>query len=698
MNTKYWYEFKDVKNVLCRVEILCPETVIAKEIIASGIPFVLEYPETKKLEPVRGSGAKIVVISESSFQLADLHTDDMQHYIVKLFREKKLIWTGWMDSEIYSEDFSKSVNYEVEYSASDFNILDRLKFTNNSDEKFTDINTLFMQLKRCFNKLKLPFYKLYIGCSTSANGISAENTETVLHKTFIQSSNFYDEDGEPMTCREVIQAILEPFGLMIVQRDASLYIYDYNTIIGSNSFKKFDYATMRYESDETIKTELGDLHEIGFASTNSSMGYEEMINNTEIKSSVYSCIPIVKEEIIKDNMSDLYETKENVNFKKELFRVSKGWENNGLGYVLYTNKNSLNDFLAGACMPYNYSGNGLKTIFRLKAKEYIINTSGGYMLNVKIKTLVNTKENPFNNNEETEQTPLARMSELYCNLYTVDEDGNKLKYYDNIGWFPAGWIQCGQEMPQGRLCLRYCNQQPESGTVLNSWKTNSNVPTAYMGGGFLKNIKPKDSGTGLNIPLSGIHSRIVLEITNKCDLINPFSTTVEHYPADKVKEFICNNAEITILDSEGNEVSTDDYEFVSYINKKVKTDFEKKELLLSTANSDLIPCGRGNILKKTGNNYPLQLDFTRKGQNGNLEKLLMGTIHSNYSKKNVRLEVDVNYTENPVMKKCTCLGVFKDKIFNINGCSIDFKNLITTIQVSEFSEDNTAASSIPYDE
>lgn len=103
----------------------------------------------------------------------------------------------------------------------------------------------------------LPFQKLYIGCSTIPVGVTKFISESALHVLYIQSANFYDEDGEPMSCREVVESILEPFGLMMVQRDASVYIYDLNTVKSGGVMKCYNFDTLSYIGDTAVNVFFG---------------------------------------------------------------------------------------------------------------------------------------------------------------------------------------------------------------------------------------------------------------------------------------------------------------------------------------------------------------------------------------------------------------------------------------------------------
>ena len=247
MNRVYYNEFKGLDGILNRVEILSEVSGIEEYVKTGKSPFVLRYADVMKLDPVHTAQATIHLISQYDFQFISLHTDDMQGYRVDFYRGGILFWTGWLDSELYNEVLSKSSPYEVEFSASDFNITERLKYINDSDAKYSDIVPVMTHIKRCLDKLKLPFGKIYIGCTTTIGGISLNSSETALHKSYVTSSNFYDEDGKPMSCREVLDNCLRPFALMMVQKDGNVYVYDYNTIKKGLPMNRFDFSSMTYE-------------------------------------------------------------------------------------------------------------------------------------------------------------------------------------------------------------------------------------------------------------------------------------------------------------------------------------------------------------------------------------------------------------------------------------------------------------------
>ena len=684
MNIKYYHDFKGLDEVSNRFEILCNSSTTPEIIEAAPDVFTLKYLEVKKLEPVQGSQATLKLISESNFQFIDLHTDDMQGYLVKFYRSGQLYWIGYLDSELYNENLTDSAPYAVEFSAADFNILERLKFRNESEKSYTDISSFMTQLKRCFNKLGLPFQKLYVGCSTIPVGISMSASETALHVLHIQSANFYDEDGEPMSCREVVESILQPFGLMMVQRDASVYIYDLNTVKSGGVMKCYNFDTLAYIGDTAVNVQLGDISNIGTMSTDASLSFEEMINNVTITSSLYGQADVVDVSVKEANLSDLKSESESNVLIKRFYSKCTDW--NAPEYVFYKSKET-NSTLLGAKL--TYSGGTEKNNFVFQnINAYMASQRNDIYLCLKCNAYVNTKNNPLDSNEKVNAPESSRRMIIYCKVL-LTFNGQDLMYYNGVQWKD---IQQGKDPEYTTLVFLNSGNWKDS-RILNTWLTNSNV---YWPGMTIPNTiidRDKDFQAGRKIPLppkSGCIKVIIdyAKIDENSDLPNIFKD---------VKDLLIDKVSLTFEDADGKGISTDDYEFNSYINKKVKADYEEVTLKCISANEDKLPVGKANILKKIDDHYEYQTVFNRSGQTNILERLLMCTIHSNFTTKNKAISIDIKMTDNPAIRYVTYNNVLQSDGMYVTGAILDFSNAKTTIKAVEFSADVDKLSDIPYE-
>lgn len=699
MNVRYYKAFKGLDEVLNRVEILTNGSAQAHEVKTTLPTFILNYQQCKKITPVRGAQATIKLISETNFQFADLYTEDVQGYAVKFYRAGKLHWIGWLDSEFYEEKFSDYPPYEVEFSAADFNIWERLKYRDVSEKAYTDIVPLIVHLKRCFEKLNLPFQKLYIGCTTVPNDVVMSASETSLHVLHMMSANFYDEDNEPMTCREVVESVLQPFGLTMVQKDANVYVYDYNTIKQGLPMKRYEFSTFIYEADEIVDFNLGNLVEIGFVSTDGGYGFEEMVNNVTITSSLYANKSIISAEAKESNLSESVAKTETDVLKVEEFSECEEIEKlESLNFIVYTNKDSENTII-GAHGPYNPFGGSdysKKARFRVKSTIPVISTdSKKYSLLLKMNCYVSGSENPFEYEGKGESD--AVMCEVKGNLYTTDGDGSPLYYYQNI-WGKHQWLKCSPDFDKACTKLVFCNQTVKGSNIYNRQLTNSNVIDTSKA---FESVKQKDYGCGVVIPInSDIYGQIVFEISGAIVYKwMPLDHSDDNFfpnGGEKVKDIIYNGIEIKVVDEKKDDVPTDDYEFKSYVKKKVKSDFDDITLKCISANEEKVPIGKANILKKVADHYELQLSYTRAGQTDILERLLMCTIHSNFTTKNEKVTVDVKMTDNPALSYVSCAPILSGE-YLVTGCTLDYHNAKTTITAVGYSDDTARLSNIPYD-
>lgn len=685
MNVKYYHDFKGLDEVSNRFEILCNSSTTPKLIEATNEPFRLKYLDVKKLEPVQGSQATLKMISESNFQFIDLHTDDMQGYLVKFYRSGQLYWIGYLDSELYNENLTDSAPYAVEFSAADFNILERLKFRNESEKAYTDIASLMTQLKWCFNKLGLPFQKLYIGCSTTPVGISMSASETALHVLHIQSANFYDEDNEPMSCREVVESILQPFGLMMVQRDASVYIYDLNTVKSGGVMKCYNFDTLAYIGDTAVNVQLGDIGEIGTMSTEASFGFEEMINNVTITSSLYGNAKNIDSSIKEADLEDLKSVTETDVLTKKVYSKHQDW--NAPEYIFYKSKET-NSTLMGAKLSYTGNSSERNNLTFENKNAYLASQRDDIYLCLKCNAYVNTKNNPLDSDEKADAPESSRRMIIYCKVLLTFNDQD-IMYYNGVEWKD---IVSGKN-PEYMNIVFMNNGNWRETRVLNTWLTNSNVHWPGMVTPNTVINREKDFQAGKIIPLppkSGCIKVIIdyAKIDANSDVPDIFKG---------VKDLLVDKVSLSFEDADGKDISTDDYEFKSYINKKVKSDYEEVTLKCISANEEKLPVGKANILKKVDDRYEYQIAYSRSGQTDILERLLMCTIHSNFTTKNKAISIDIKMTDNPALRYVTYNNVLQSDGMYITGATLDFHNAKTTIKAVEFSADVDKLSDIPYE-
>lgn len=721
MNIKYFYEFKGFDGDLYRVEILTNEDVTPVEVKAANEePLVLEYENKGKLYPCSGSQANMTLISQSNFQFVNLFTDEQQEYLVKLYKNGVPYWYGWLDSELYDEVLSSSAPYEVSFSAADFSALERLMYVADDESKFTDTVSCFTHIQRCLHRLNLPFNYIYIGCTTDSSAEPTAVNQTIFHTEYVQSVNFYDEDGEPMSCRDVIESILKPFGLTMVQKYGGLLIVDYNTIKGKLPVKWFNAETGEYAITAPYNFDFGDLYEDkGFASTDSSFSFEEMYNNVTIKSSMYSSGgKIVNAPIEKELLSLPMEGGGNSDYTYRKYAKCKGWtESNGANFIRFEDSSS-NDDLIGAQIPY-VSGS-TDTIFRFETSDIVAGSKDAY-INVSMEAYINARTNPFIEPEnEPKYSELQEML-IYGNVFLVDNNNTITHYMENIEFFwgtdgivglDRGTLRWRKVIdgvvPQLRVVFHWQGGNPKQSNIHNAWAKNNRCisfaqyedrtdyemkgtyASDYLSKGFIFRMA--------SINMEEVSGRIVVELTKKVKIRSVYRFNLPSYATtDIAKNVLIRNFQINACDSKGEKLEFGDIEFKSYINKKVKSDLDDIELKVVNSNEDNFPISRASLMRKVGNIFVYSGEFVRAGATNILERLLMRTIHSNYTSKNRSISVYVKGCANPMLCDTTYNGVGLTNKMLITGCSIDFKANATNVECAEYSNDVINLGDIPYD-
>jgi hypothetical protein len=508
---------------------------------------------------------------------------------------------------------------------------------------------------------------------------------------------------------------------MMIQKNANVYIYDYNSILSGSGMICYDFNSLSYIFDAgLIGYNFGEVLAKGTASTDGEYGFEEMINNVEITSSLYANNPLFDEQVGLTGLSEKKSTgtgTETDKYKLELYEKYKNIENlNGAEFAVYTNKEGGGE-LTGLRIPSGtgYSSSG--PAFRMTMKEYMTGSDRQYYLNVKLDAYANTRNNPFDNEEEGSGYGNSIQTDMniilvYCNLYVLDDQGNMRKYFTNrninqISQITGRWVSVNETpLSQGQLVLVCANMSIFDSTVSNMWLTNSDVPllpffsNSELPGWIKTSIPEKLYAAGFNIPLpveSPVNGYAVFEITNYSRVGSKHMTLgFVDIGNDIMKNYLFNNISLSITDADKKQAPTDDYEFKSYVNKKVAADYEGVTLKVISANEEQLPIGRANLLRRENGAYSLQRSFTRAGQTDILERLLMCTVHSNYTVKNEKFSVDINGCDNPAMSYIEYSPILTGK-YLVAGYRVDFGRAKTTLSAVGFSADTAQLSSIPYD-
>lgn len=317
---KYYYSFGSVFKNAYTVEIWqnTDATLTAEEIIGSYDPFKVMYPLAQRFEPVRGSGADINIISTESMKFVNLYTADKFEYQVKLLSGATLLWVGYLDTELYSEPFNEKNNYTVSLTANDgLALLERMEYLQTNGTAYTGFSTNWDIIKIILLKLGISWNNVYVYLSTTCEEVTQyigniPVLENILEKTYSNNQNYYDEDvtddypyGKPMSCRDVLESILTPFGAHIQIINGNVYITDINNLASNSSalFYKYNGSTLAYVNTETLSLDVGDVSDIKFAEAEQTLTILSPVYRETIRYSPYISETLIDYKVDDDTFS-----------------------------------------------------------------------------------------------------------------------------------------------------------------------------------------------------------------------------------------------------------------------------------------------------------------------------------------------------------------------------------------------------------
>ena len=153
----------------------------------------------------------------TDFQISGKSRDSVYRYHTS---DMLLYWAGTLDPELFEEPYSYNDRYITELSFVD---LSPLEYINWDGRGMVSMRSI---IEKCVEAAKFntesPYVEM-IATKAGAGGGSVLDCEVL-------SENFYDDDGEAMTLREVLEEVLRPFALRLLQKDGSVIIFDLQSL------------------------------------------------------------------------------------------------------------------------------------------------------------------------------------------------------------------------------------------------------------------------------------------------------------------------------------------------------------------------------------------------------------------------------------------------------------------------------------
>ena len=262
------------------------------ELTAGESPFTVEIDDEEFLyTPVRFSTAKLKIVGGDQFQ--KLFSTGYQQYRVTLRSGGAACWCGYVKPEMYTQDYTSSL-FELEMECiSAMSILEHVDYTPAGERP--GFISLWDLLRRCVEASGGRYEAVYIPCTYAVSKEDYEaGTGNVLAGMTVSEQNFFDEEGEPMTLKEVLEEVCKFLGWTCADWAGALYFVDIDAV----SYRRYDVSLsgMSVATPDAVSVQA-----IGFRGTGHSLDILPGYNKVRIKCSNYS----VEESSYSMNYEDL---------------------------------------------------------------------------------------------------------------------------------------------------------------------------------------------------------------------------------------------------------------------------------------------------------------------------------------------------------------------------------------------------------
>lgn len=662
---RYFGGFKSVDGVAWKVELWQENAGViftpTRIELPSESPLVIEWAEVDKIEPIHSSSAQITVLSESDRMFVDMYQISVGQVRLDVFRNDALYWSGTLDTELYEEPYSYRDGYEVVLTFSDFAVLDRYKWSGQG------MMTISALINDCLLQSDIRYTEVIKHISTSIHAYSAEGMN--LEEIKVLSTNFYDEEGVAMTKRKVLTETLRPFALHVRQKNGKIYIYDLNALVRDYSIPD----KIEWTSNDAVLTTDKVFNNVTV--TLSPSAEAEMIKGS------------VKSKDVGENDGHLfymnyhrsglgltldalegfrfchgsdYESNMTLFNGAQFFQVHplySGSEETGVAWSVRAGHYGMGDepsssfrlIISSNAPEKVYSNYANQTVLTKPMIQldpiYLAHPSirySEYSLRINLSLLFDVRYNPFEDSDYYNESGNWKHMQDWCNqgyvpirLILRDSDGTAISHYENKQVLFSNsyhhtncqWLAGEGAWGDAFLCY-YDWDDRKSKTGFGGWKTNKPII------GYYRDSLPKQWRTmadGEYIPLPQNGGFLELHIGTG---IHQFDWKREEKNIlSSIRWVLYKEPTITLCRKNGIEVANKDIEDSAWINRDAADDLPVDTILGTVPERYGIPNARGQLFSMSDSIF---YQFSRAGRTDRLERLLIGTIYSQYAtRKNV---------------------------------------------------------------
>ena len=246
INLKYFFQYKNIVNDEYRCEIYNKQYFgNATEI--KGRATIEKGSVKDHLEPIRGTGLSLDLEASTELTLEDLYTENEQDFTVRLYKNGKLVFIGFLKPDGIYQSFTRDI-WTISLDCIDgLGAISNLSFVQPNGVRFVGKMSAIDIIYNCLRRtgISLP---INTSINTIYDGITRSPNMDVLTKIKLNSDRFFRADGQNtgdgtiMSCEEVLKSILDIFCACITQENGEWYIYKPNELFLTDYplFRKYD--------------------------------------------------------------------------------------------------------------------------------------------------------------------------------------------------------------------------------------------------------------------------------------------------------------------------------------------------------------------------------------------------------------------------------------------------------------------------
>lgn len=651
---RYYSGFYSRDNIPYRIEIWqdAEAAFDPERITLAADPVEIEWAEVDKLEPVHSSSATLNMVSLSDRCFADLYTVAPGTIRLDILRNGALYWSGTLDTELFEEPYSYKDRYITTVTFSDFAVLDRM------DWQDRGVKTMSEVLETCLAAAGFNRGVLEKRVST---GLAEGYTGDLFDDCSLMCDNFFDEDDEPSSIREVLDEMLRPFALRLKQKNGKLLLYDINGI---------------YDTASTA---------VQWRGTDAEMGVEPVYNKVTITFSPYASATLFDgtldpDDILTDQADvageEMVYTDRTLNTegfrftygasgtrrlgKLELtdaggrpFRIDPEYSGSNAAGVMWGYRTGTDwhgsrpqNPVEGDYGTYPTMDTCHKMITLPKVRVLSNHDANGrrYRMRVTLSVLFDVRYNPFEpasrKNEEGNWDDFANWVNygyIPVRILLYDDAGKARYYYDNhmVRWnedptYGGTWkmmVESTQENIQISWLSFYDLSNREGNTGFGGWQENKRALGYYSGNLTDSYIKAPTGELLPSLPISGYIEVMIYSGVWRRDNNNNYP--FPHKVWTISRWLLYKDPKIEIVKDNGRDIEEEDIEVSAWINRQAKEGLDISTIIGTS--QVLVPSGRGYILKTS--DLSILQTFNRASVTDSLERLLAGTVYSNYARR-----------------------------------------------------------------